>query len=271
MRRPTVRPVRPARAALLAAALSASLPGSLDAQDPAEPAFPTATGSWTGWARGLVVVGGLVSLDRRIREGTRDLRSGVGDDVASLGRWFGDWRRSAPLVAAGALVIGVLPDESEGVRRGVSILAGVLAGSMANEALNVTIGRGRPNEDAGPWRFDPFDGHASFPSGHSAYAFAIAGAIDEATDGPLPAVLAYTAAGLTGLSRVYDDRHWLSDVAIGAFVGTWVARRTTAGALRLLATGREGGEAESGGGRTAWLDRLEPVATPGFAGVRFVH
>lgn len=277
MRRSTARSVRPARAALLAAAtLSAALPPSLDAQELADtPVTPTSAG-WTEWARGALVIGGLVSLDRRIRDGTRDLRSEMGDDVASFGRWLGDWRRSAPVVAAAALVAGALPDGSAAARRGGAIVLGVLAGSMANEALNVAVGRGRPAEDAGPWRFDPFDGHASFPSGHTAYAFAIAGAFDEATDGPLPALVAYTAAGLTGLSRVYDDRHWLSDVAIGALVGTWVSRRATASALRLLdARGPEPRTRPAAGlpatGLGAWLGRLEPVATPSFAGIRFVH
>ena len=224
---------------------------------------------WTGWARGVLVVGGLVSLDHRIRDGARDLQSGMGDDVASFGRWFGDWRRSAPLVVAGALLVGALPDRSAPTRRAASIVVGVLAGSMANEALNVAVGRGRPGENAGPWRFDPLDGHASFPSGHTAYAFAVAGAIDEATEGPIPALVAYTVAGLTGLSRVYDDRHWLSDVAIGALVGTWVSRRATAGALRLLHAGEPATRPATG--LEAWLGRLEPVATPTFAGIRFVH
>lgn len=276
MRRSTARSVRPARAALLAiAALSAALAPSLEAQEPPERPVSTASARWTGWARGLLVLGGLVSLDRRIRDGTRDLQSGMGDDVASFGRWFGDWQRSAPLVAAGALVVGALPDGSDAARRGASIVLGVLAGSMANEALNVAVGRGRPSEDAGPWRFDPFDGHASFPSGHTAYAFAIAGAIDEATDGPAPALVAYTTAGLTGLSRIYDDRHWLSDVAIGAVVGTWVARRATDGALRLFGANRGPRDPDaskaSNGALGAWLARIEPVATPRFAGIRVVH
>lgn len=272
MRRSTARSVRPLRAALVAAAaLAATLAPALDAQTREEPP-PSGSAGWAGWARGLVVMGGLVSLDRRIRDGSRGLQSDMGEDVASFGRWFGDWRNSAPFVAVGALVVGALPDGSDATRRGASIVLGILAGSMANEALNVAVGRGRPNDDAGPWRFDPFDGHASFPSGHTAYAFAIAGAIDEATDGPVPAIVAYTAAGLTGLSRVYDDRHWLSDVAIGALVGTWVSRRATAGALRLLgAEPGTGGEGAAGDGMPAWLRRLEPVATPRFAGIRFVH
>lgn len=270
MRRSTARSVRPSRAALVAAAaLAATLAPPLRAQTLEEPPTPSGSAGWTGWARGLVVVGGLVSLDRRIRDGSRGLQSEMGDDVASFGRWFGDWRSSAPFVAAGALLVGALPDGSDATRRGASIVFGILAGSMANEALNVAVGRGRPNDDAGPWRFDPFDGHASFPSGHTAYAFAIAGAIDAATDDPIPTVLAYTAAGLTGLSRVYDDRHWLSDVAIGALVGTWVSRRATEGALELLGAAPD--DEAAGGGLPAWLRRLEPVATPRFAGIRLVH
>ncbi|MEW6490015.1 MAG: phosphatase PAP2 family protein, partial [Thermodesulfobacteriota bacterium] len=41
---------------------------------------------------------------------------------------------------------------------------------------------------------------------------------------------AYPLAALVALSRVHDDRHWLSDAAAGAAIGTatglWVAGRS---------------------------------------------
>lgn len=273
MRRSNAPPARLPAAAVAAACLLATAPPAVTAQARAGVAVPGALPAWSPWAERLLLLGGLLSLDPGVRDGALDVRSSPGDDAAAFGRWYGDWHRSAPLVAAGALAAG-LAGGSEGARRGAAVVLGALAGSMANETLNLAVGRARPADGNGPWRFAPFDGHASFPSGHTAYTFAIAGAIDEATDGPLPAALAYAAAGLTGVSRVYDDRHWLSDVAIGALVGAWTARRVTARALGLLGVDRgtrrgDGGTPPRGLG--AWLASAEPVATGGFFGIRLVN
>ncbi|MDB4949718.1 MAG: phosphoesterase PA-phosphatase related protein [Gemmatimonadetes bacterium] len=108
---------------------------------------------------------------------------------------------------------------------------------VATQAI-VTLGKGiagraRPLVDpTNPHDYKLFrgfhagDDYQSFPSGHAAAAFAIAGALTaEATDHKprlrrLVALTTYTAAGFTGLSRMYDNKHWASDVVAGAAVGT---------------------------------------------------
>lgn len=70
------------------------------------------------------------------------------------------------------------------------------------------------------------DKYASFPSGHTLAGFAFAGAVTAETAHWWPratwyvAPLAYGSATLMGLSRVYHDEHWASDVALGAGLGT---------------------------------------------------
>jgi len=166
--------------------------------------------------------------------------------------------------------VGALAEGGDGARRGGAALLGVLSGSLANESLNRALGRRRPSEGMGTWDFDPFHGHASLGSGHAAYTFAIAGAIDEVTEGWV-AIPFYAMAALTGISRVYDDRHWLSDVAVGGFIGWWTSRRATRTATRLLGVSREratGAPAHSAPGLRAFLDRVEPVAGGHFLGLR---
>jgi len=61
----------------------------------------------------------------------------------------------------------------------------------------------------------------SFPSGHTTSAFAVASVIAyQYKDKPWVPVTAYTLASLAGISRVYDNRHWISDVFAGAVFGT---------------------------------------------------
>ena len=74
------------------------------------------------------------------------------------------------------------------------------------------------------------DFNASFPSGHAGSAFAVASVFAETYGEQNPWVpwVVYPIAAGTSLSRIDDDRHWLSDVflggAIGYFTGKMVAR-----------------------------------------------
>jgi membrane-associated phospholipid phosphatase len=61
---------------------------------------------------------------------------------------------------------------------------------------------------------------SSFPSGHTAAAFAAATVFAmEYRDRPLVKIGAYTAASLIGLSRITENKHWASDVFVGAGLG----------------------------------------------------
>jgi membrane-associated phospholipid phosphatase len=60
----------------------------------------------------------------------------------------------------------------------------------------------------------------SFPSGHTIAAFSAATVFAmEYKDKPWVSVLAYGAASLIGLSRISENKHWITDVFAGAAVG----------------------------------------------------
>jgi membrane-associated phospholipid phosphatase len=79
------------------------------------------------------------------------------------------------------------------------------------------------------WHFFPYSlqGHKpsatayqSFPSGHTSGIWAIATVFaKQYRDTKWVPVLAYSAATLTGISRVTENKHWLSDVIFGAALG----------------------------------------------------
>jgi membrane-associated phospholipid phosphatase len=153
-----------------------------------------------------------------------------------LGNTFGDWRFIVPAITAG-YVAGDIAGSSA-VKRTAVQAAAALATALAG-GLKYTVGRARPYAVGGSFDFRPFSGASSFPSGHTAVAFALATAVaDQTRDGWSDYVLD-GAATLTALSRINDNRHWTSDVLVGGLVGhfsaRWVTRRM--GPLRVTPAG----------------------------------
>jgi membrane-associated phospholipid phosphatase len=81
------------------------------------------------------------------------------------------------------------------------------------EVLKAAVGRERPNGQD----------EKSFPSGHTSNAFALA-SVAQLHYGWKVGVPAYALAGLMGVSRIHEDKHWLSDVVAGAALGYVVGR-----------------------------------------------
>jgi hypothetical protein len=66
----------------------------------------------------------------------------------------------------------------------------------------------------------------SFPSGHTTLAFAAVTVYAmEYSDRPLVPILSYGAASMIGLSRITENKHWASDVLIGAILGHLIGRQ----------------------------------------------
>ena len=111
------------------------------------------------------------------------------------------------------------------------VTAGVLTADMCSLGLKLIAGRDRPyvaHPDPAPLIGTPLD--LSFPSGHSATAFA--GATILAAYLPRFAVPLYVVAALVAFSRVYVGVHYPLDIVAGALLGTgiglvfvWLERR----------------------------------------------
>jgi membrane-associated phospholipid phosphatase len=109
----------------------------------------------------------------------------------------------------------------------------LLAGGTA-WVLKGLAGRARPyvtgDTTARDFKFGSGFGNAnrqSFPSGHTTAAFAAASAVVSEAERGWPhhfwlvAPVMYGGASLVGVSRMYHDKHWASDVALGAAIGTF--------------------------------------------------
>ena len=62
--------------------------------------------------------------------------------------------------------------------------------------------------------------YSSFPSGHTTVAFAAATVFaSEYKNKPIVSIIAYSAAALIGISRITENKHWATDVFVGAALG----------------------------------------------------
>jgi membrane-associated phospholipid phosphatase len=181
----------------------------------------------TATAAGLLFAAALMS-DRGVREEAQEHRGSTSNSIASVGNTFGEWRFLVPALSAGYLA-GEVAGSSDLKRVILHAGAAAALATGVTSGLKYTIGRTRPAVTGDPDEFRPFSGSASFPSGHTAVAFAIATSIADETDDSWSDVALYGAATLTALARVNDDRHWTSDVLIGGLIGhlsgRWVSKQ----------------------------------------------
>lgn len=94
----------------------------------------------------------------------------------------------------------------------------VVVTALTTEGLKYLAGRSRPFNDQGAYDFQPFPGSRdqfkSLPSGHASLAFALFTPFAEEYSRWIYIVPLSVAAG-----RVYQNKHWLSDVVLGGGIG----------------------------------------------------
>lgn len=135
-------------------------------------------------------------------------------------------------IGLGLYVIGRLDNQRRVQDLGLHSTEAVLISTATAYGIKALAGRARPYLDVRkPHDFQlargiSSDAYRSFPSGHATAAFAFAAAVSRETQFWWPesrwsvGTAAYAGATLVGVSRMYDNFHWASDVLGGAAIGT---------------------------------------------------
>jgi membrane-associated phospholipid phosphatase len=203
--------------ALVAAALLVPL-GALPGQSAGPRALPRSAIPW--WAGAIVagVVGATSLVDGPARDAIQEHRSDAADELARVARHVGQPEVFAP-AALGPIAVGLIAGRADLRRAGERIAASLLVAGAATSTLKLVTGRSRPDVARDAWDLHPFTGGQSFPSGHTAVAFALAASMSDEIRSPPATVGLYGAAALTAWSRLNDNKHWLSDVVAAAAIG----------------------------------------------------
>jgi len=165
-----------------------------------------------------VVVGGLLAAPFLIKEESAPLnKKWVGSENADRFFEFGETLGNSALPIGAAVALRFAGGESDrlGAFSSDLLRAQILSGALTGALKGIT-GRTRP--DGSPY---------AFPSGHTSSAFAAAGVIGKHYGWKWGA-LAEAAAVYVGLSRLQENKHYVSDVIGGAVLGSYIAYRVTA-------------------------------------------
>jgi len=156
---------------------------------------------------------GALSIDDRVMDYARN-QGLLPANLARFGDLYGGqwahWVLFSTIVAT-----GVVQKDSREItlsRMGYASLA-LLTNGVATDLLKRSVGRQRPDKSD----------HRSFPSGHTSHSFTVATVFNELY-GPKIGVPAYLVATIVAISRINDNKHYLSDVVFGAGLGTVIGR-----------------------------------------------
>jgi membrane-associated phospholipid phosphatase len=187
---------------------------------------------WYEVAAAAAGVGALTALDEPLQRYVQRHRSSTLDDVADVFQQEGEPLYYAG-VSLGVLGVGLVTGDNGIQRAGGRLVTSVAVSGAVSEVMKRLVGRSRPNEDVGAYKFHPFtslkdsagvETRGAMPSGHATAAFAVATSLADDIDSPVADVLLYTLATGTAWSRINDNRHWLTDTAVGALVGITTAK-----------------------------------------------
>jgi membrane-associated phospholipid phosphatase len=192
-------------------------------------------GEGTWWTRDetiltatLLTAGGMAFLaDEEIRKGVQRSQSGSLNSFADGAGMLG----SPPVtVATGAMwyAWGRLAADEYQAETGMLATQAVIVAGAATLALKYGAGRDRPNEEDGAQSFRPVDFEKGYddalPSAHTSGAFALAAVMSRRSESAWAPHLWYGMATIVGVSRIYQDEHWTSDVLLGALIGELAGR-----------------------------------------------
>lgn len=192
---------------------------------------------------GVFTLGAIAArpLDKYFAQRLQDPRAQESEFLRKSARVFNATAvPGAFIIGGGMYLVGRTTDNHKLADLGLHGTEALLIGELLGGFMKGVFGRGRPYltpQDPNPddWQlfrgFKDEDGYRSFPSGHALAAFAAGAAVTAEMSRWHPesrwvvGTVMYGGAAMVGLSRMYENRHWASDVIIGAAVGTFAGNK----------------------------------------------
>jgi membrane-associated phospholipid phosphatase len=189
---------------------------------------------WQGddWLNfGYVIAGAAVIslVDTEVRDFFLRNQSKTGDDILKIGEFYGE-PLSVVLITGGIYLFGNIADNDWARETAVIMTAALLPGGIYQTIAKISAGRSRPYLDLGNYYFDPFrmeEDYYSFVSGHMLVATTTSLVLAERINNTIAKGFLYSLGILAGVSRLYSDNNWLSDIVLGGALAAAVTHSAT--------------------------------------------
>ena len=158
----------------------------------------------------LIVAGSLISGSKFEKDIQTNLRNAVGNNYVLH---IDDYLQYVPVAELYIADIAGIKSKNHWFDQTKYLLISNILTASITHGLKFATGKTRPN-----------GGVHSFPSGHTTFAFTNATVLyNEFIDSsPALAYSGYLLSTTTGVFRMINNRHWLSDVMVGAGIGILV-------------------------------------------------
>jgi len=170
----------------------------------------------------------LLTCDENVQDFVQDHKSHVLTSITDVSNVLGDGYFVLPAEAL-LYCYGVLAKDEKARRISLEMLESFAVVGVTVTGLKMLTHRHRPSTSDSPdiWDGPSFSSHnIAFPSGHAAVAFSWATVFaEEFSEKPIVGIVSYTLAACTAFSRVYKNKHWVSDVFVGALLSHVITKK----------------------------------------------
>lgn len=202
--------------------------------------------TWEDAVLGAAFIGGTYALrpvDKKWAERLQDPRNQQNRFLGKVATGFRTIADPGALIIGASLyTIGRVSGKDRLADLGLHGTEALIVGALTADGMKVLFGRARPYvKSSTDSTFNPDDWQVgrglrqeqfrSFPSGHTTAGFAAAAAVTNETSRWWPGSqwyigpIMFGGATMIGLSRMYNNRHWASDVMMGAAIGTFAGNK----------------------------------------------
>lgn len=168
-------------------------------------------------------------FDKDIQQSLQNGQNRNINNITNIGSLIGD-----PYIHLGIATLvyggGIAADSPKWKQTGEMMGEALILADASTFIIKEAAGRGRPYATSSKGDFKPFgfkNDYDSFPSMHTSSSFALASVLAATSESYTMKTAYYLTATFVAFSRLYKNKHWASDVILGAALGELSGRVVT--------------------------------------------